>query len=175
MIVGYHPRCEQSEAWIRQMDVDSLKYGREQPFYHVLPDTRDRPGAQVTYVAQENIMPDFPSEPLQHPMVAEMFGSFDAAAGRHVPSDGLRSQYPLPTEEEAPAEEAAAEEGPTPEEVAAAAARRAARHARDAAAQDAAAEAAAAEAEVEALEAEAMGHIVDEEELTVEEEAIAVD
>ena len=52
VIVGYHPRCEQSEAWIRQMDVDSLKYGREQPFYHVLPDTRDRPGAQLTYVAQ---------------------------------------------------------------------------------------------------------------------------
>ena len=155
VIVGYHPRCEQSEAWIRQMDVDSLKYGREQPFYHVLPDTRDRPGAQVTYVAQENIMPDFPSEPLQHPMVAEMFGSFDAAAARDVPSDGLRSQYPLPTEEAA-AEEAAAEKA--------------------AAADDAAAEAAAAKAEVEALEAEAMGHIVDEEEeLIVEDEAVAVD
>ena len=133
------------------MNVDALTHGRNQPFYHVLPDTRDRPGAQLTYVAQENIMPDFPSEPLQHPMVAEMFGSFDAAAGRHVPSDGLRSQYPLPTDgtEEAPAEEAAA-------------------------AEDAAAEAAAAQAEVEALEAEAMGHIEDEEEIP-QEEAIAVD
>ena len=73
-----------------------------------------------------------------------------------MPSDGLRSQYPLPTEGEAADEEAA------PAEAAAAA-------------EDAAAEAAAAEAEVEALEAEAMGHIVDEEELGVEDEAIAVD
>ena len=34
------------------MHVSELKYGRDQPFYHVLPDTRDRPGAQLTYVAQ---------------------------------------------------------------------------------------------------------------------------
>ena len=150
VIVGYHPRCEQSEAWIRQMDVDSLKYGREQPFYHVLPDTRDRPGAQVTYVAQENIMPDFPSEPLQHPMVAEMFGSVDAAAGRREPSDGLRSQY------------RAAHRG--------GAGRGGGAGRSAAAAEAAAAEAAAAQAEVEALEAEAMGRVVDdEEELVVED------
>ena len=37
------------------MNVDSLKHGRNQPFYHVLPDTRDRPGAQLTYVAQVRI------------------------------------------------------------------------------------------------------------------------
>ena len=34
------------------MNVDTLQHGRNQPFYHVLPDTRDRPGAQLTYVAQ---------------------------------------------------------------------------------------------------------------------------
>lgn len=93
-IVGFDRTCQQSEAWIRSMNVDTLKYGRNQPFYHVLPDTRDRPGAQLTYVAQENILPDTPSEPLQHPMVSEMFDEFDAANGRFVPNAQLRAQYP---------------------------------------------------------------------------------
>lgn len=34
------------------MRVDALPGGREQPFYHVLVDVRDRPGPQTTYVAQ---------------------------------------------------------------------------------------------------------------------------
>ena len=93
-VVGFDRTCQQSEAWIRSMNVDSLKHGRNQPFYHVLPDTRDRPGAQLTYVAQENILPDTPPEPLQHPMVSEMFDEFDAANGRFVPNSQLRAQYP---------------------------------------------------------------------------------
>lgn len=34
------------------MRVDLLPQGRQQPFYHVLVDVRDRPGGQTTYVAQ---------------------------------------------------------------------------------------------------------------------------
>ena len=34
------------------MRVDMLPGGREQAFHYVLVDTRDRPGAQTTYVAQ---------------------------------------------------------------------------------------------------------------------------
>ena len=52
VVVGFDRTCQQSEAWMRSMNVDTLKHGRNQPFYHVLPDTRDRPGAQLTYVAQ---------------------------------------------------------------------------------------------------------------------------
>lgn len=47
--MGYDPKCQQSELWMRMMSVDSLKYGRGQPFYHVLPDSRDRPAAQVAW------------------------------------------------------------------------------------------------------------------------------
>ena len=47
VVVGYDPTCQQSESWMRTMGVDWLKHGRHQPFYHVLPDTRDRPGAQA--------------------------------------------------------------------------------------------------------------------------------
>ena len=94
-IVGYDRSCQQSEGWIRSMGVDALKYGRNQPFYHVLVDVRDRPGAQITYVAQENVMLDTPSVKLHLPMADDMFESFDVAEGRYVPKPELRQQYPL--------------------------------------------------------------------------------
>ncbi|KAG0087651.1 F-box protein 21 [Podila epicladia] len=49
-IYGYDLKCEQPENWIQSMGIDSLKYGRNQPFYNaILAD-----GAQ-RYVAQENV------------------------------------------------------------------------------------------------------------------------
>lgn len=95
IIVGYDRSCLQSEAWIKSMGVDGLKHGRAQPFYHVLPDTRDRPGALITYIAQESMLPDAPSAPFRHPMTAELFTGFEPSTGRHVPSAKLRSRYPL--------------------------------------------------------------------------------
>jgi len=104
VIIGFDPTCQQSESWIRAMSVDSLKYGRDQPFYHVVPDTRDRPGAQITYVAQENIVIDTPPEPLQHPIINEMFSNFDATLGRYQPSAELRAKYPSRTAKPDPPE-----------------------------------------------------------------------
>ena len=86
--------CRQSEAWIASNGVAQLKHGRKQPFYHVLPDQRDRPGAPVTYVAHENVLVDAPPEPLRHPLVEHFFVGFDAPHGRHVPSADLAARYP---------------------------------------------------------------------------------
>lgn len=49
---------------------------------------------QITYVAQENIVIDTPSEALQHPIIDEMFSHFDADVGRFQPADDLRAKYP---------------------------------------------------------------------------------
>ena len=52
VIVGWDSYCKQSEQWMAQMRIDSLPYGRYQPFYHVVvTDGSSR------YVAQENIIP----------------------------------------------------------------------------------------------------------------------
>uniref|UniRef100_A0A7S0L7E7 MRH domain-containing protein n=1 Tax=Coccolithus braarudii TaxID=221442 RepID=A0A7S0L7E7_9EUKA len=93
VIIGVDRTCLQSEAWQRTMHVGSLKYGANQPFYHVLPDTRDRPGTQITYVAQENILLDTPSEPLFHPMLDEMFDAFNDVEGKFTPNDNLRNRF----------------------------------------------------------------------------------
>ncbi|TKA50992.1 hypothetical protein B0A53_05684 [Rhodotorula sp. CCFEE 5036] len=47
---GFDYRCEAGEQWIRQMRVDTLPYGRHQPFYHVVVED-----GSARYVAQENI------------------------------------------------------------------------------------------------------------------------
>ncbi len=95
VVVGFDRVCSQSEEWIAAMSVDALPHGRSQPFYQVLVDERDRPGGQVTYVAQENILlADTPAEPLLHPGVFGAFDEFDAAGGRYVPRPELLEQYP---------------------------------------------------------------------------------
>ena len=52
LIVGWDPKCENDEAWIQQMRVDSLPRGRSQPFYSVIDV-----GGGSRYVAEENITP----------------------------------------------------------------------------------------------------------------------
>ena len=74
------------------MRVDSLPTGRDQPFYHVLVDERDRKGSQTTYVAADNIsLPRQPRE-VQHPLVPHFFSAF--VDGRYIASAALREAYP---------------------------------------------------------------------------------
>ena len=118
VVVARDPECTMSEGWMRANGVDALKRGRKQPFYQVLPDTRDRPGAPVNYVAHEHLIPDTPPEPLKHPLISELFARFDAPSGRFVPTPELRARYPLPAgKQEVPvevtAEDAAAQHPPS--------------------------------------------------------------
>ncbi|GAA5839171.1 hypothetical protein JCM11251_003695 [Rhodosporidiobolus azoricus] len=50
VIRGWDYKCEASEQWIRQMQVDRLPFGRNQPFYHVIVED-----GSSRYVASENI------------------------------------------------------------------------------------------------------------------------
>ena len=101
VIVGFDDACMQTDEWTDAMGVDKLPQGRDQPFYHVLVDERDRPGHQVTYVAQENAIRaaadgEFPGEPLRHSLVTSLLqpGSFDEARCRYKPLPQLRAIYP---------------------------------------------------------------------------------
>lgn len=97
VIFGYTPTCVASEDWILQMGVDKLKHGRNQPFYHVCVDLRDRPGGQTTYVAQENLETHsgtLDARPVYHPMVSKLFASFNADAGTYELGTYLKNQYP---------------------------------------------------------------------------------
>jgi len=59
VILGCEPTCTAPASWRAQMGVPLLPGGAGQPFYHCAVDERDRPGGQVTFVAQENLVPEF--------------------------------------------------------------------------------------------------------------------
>ena len=99
VVVGYDEQCEQPDEWIEWNGVDQLPGGRQQYFYHVLVDGRDRPGNQATYVAEENLRtPDmrFTSERVLHPMVQTLLvpSTFDGDAHTYQPRPELRELYP---------------------------------------------------------------------------------
>lgn len=82
IIFGVDASCRQTAAWKAAMGIAQLDAGENQPFYHVLVDTRDRPGGQTAYVAHEKVVRDSPSTPLQHPLADTLFDGFDG--GRYV-------------------------------------------------------------------------------------------
>ena len=61
----------------------------------MLVDRKDRPGATMTYVAQENLDRS-PARIIEHPFftTASFTGEVDAAAGVWKPTPMLREQYP---------------------------------------------------------------------------------
>lgn len=96
LIVGWDHECRQSDEWCETMEVDKLTHGRAQPFYHVLVDRRDRPGGQMTYVAQESIEGTAIFS-IDHPYFKEatFTGEVDQRRGTWKPNPLLREQYPL--------------------------------------------------------------------------------
>ncbi|SCV69982.1 BQ2448_1376 [Microbotryum intermedium] len=50
VVRGFDEECLANEEWIQSMGVDTLPFGRSQPFYHVITE-----GGGTRYVAQENI------------------------------------------------------------------------------------------------------------------------
>eukprot|EP00210_Caulerpa_lentillifera_P003741 g3574.t1 len=66
-------RCRMDESWVQMMGVRCLERGPDQPFYHCLVDVRDRPGAQTTYVAEDNVALSTDAFTIQHPLIHSLF------------------------------------------------------------------------------------------------------
>lgn len=66
-------RCRMDESWVQMMGVRCLERGPDQPFYHCLVDVRDRPGAQTTYVAEDNVTLSNEAFTIQHPLIHSLF------------------------------------------------------------------------------------------------------
>eukprot|EP00244_Chara_vulgaris_P013759 TRINITY_DN811_c0_g3_i3.p1 TRINITY_DN811_c0_g3~~TRINITY_DN811_c0_g3_i3.p1 ORF type:complete len:323 (-),score=39.05 TRINITY_DN811_c0_g3_i3:426-1370(-) len=92
VIYGHDPECSAPEDWQEATRIDMLNEGRNQPFYHVLVDSRDRPGVMSTYVAQENIVLERNASPLLHPWIKKFFVGFQD--GQYMPGSKLRQVYP---------------------------------------------------------------------------------
>eukprot|EP00928_Gymnodinium_smaydae_P031766 TRINITY_DN23210_c0_g1_i2.p1 TRINITY_DN23210_c0_g1~~TRINITY_DN23210_c0_g1_i2.p1 ORF type:complete len:373 (-),score=94.79 TRINITY_DN23210_c0_g1_i2:2-1120(-) len=86
IILACEPWCVAAAAWRAQMGVPRLARGEAQPFYHCLVDERDRPGGQVTFIAEENAEANDFAYPVEGKMHAQLF----------VPSAGIGGYLPSP-------------------------------------------------------------------------------
>ena len=91
VIVGWDETTKAPENWIKQMHGNRPEW-RKQPNYSVLVDTRDREGAQTTYVVQEN-MEVVKNTKILHPKLDDHFENYDGS--QYLPRPWLRERYPL--------------------------------------------------------------------------------
>lgn len=77
VIIARDESCHASAPWVMATGSARLPRGTAQPFYTCLVDLRDRPGAQVSYVAEDNIEPVAPGDDaaVVHPLLAKHFAS----------------------------------------------------------------------------------------------------
>ena len=68
-----------TEEWYDAIPRDA-RPRKDQPFYHLLAENDD--SYYVAYVSEQNLIPDHSGEPVTHPDLADMFGTFD---GRSYP------------------------------------------------------------------------------------------
>jgi len=94
VIFGWDPVCKASVEWIIQMGVDRLTNGRNQPFYYVLVDTRDRQYQSTSYVAQENIIIMENPQPIQHTDIGKYFSEYDFTNNCYLLNEELKCIYP---------------------------------------------------------------------------------
>jgi len=113
VIIGWDERCAASSKWVAATGTARLPHGAAQPFYHCLVDVRDRPDAQISYVAQDNVelmtavagapvsSAGIHASPLDrmviHPLITRHFDSFRVGEGYYLPTATSRRSYPSET------------------------------------------------------------------------------
>ena len=78
VVFDVDPQFMLSDEWYES--VARSRPPKDQPWYHVLVHG----AAHTTYVAQRNLEPDASDKPVSHPLIEELFSSFDE--GRYTPS-----------------------------------------------------------------------------------------
>jgi heat shock protein HspQ len=82
VVVDVDAEFSLTEEWYRT--VARSRPPKDEPWYHVLVDRADH----MTYVAERNLEADVSGEPVQHPLVDDLFsGIVDGRYVRDVPSN----------------------------------------------------------------------------------------
>lgn len=90
VIIGWDNKCKAPAAWTKAL------YGKDRtsvdkPHYLLLVDIRDRPGAQMTYVAQDKLT-SFTNLNISHPKLWDYFDIYDGAQFHMRPA--IYQMYP---------------------------------------------------------------------------------
>ena len=73
VIFDVDPVFDNSEEWYQAIP-EEIRPSKDQPFYHLLAENSET--EYIAYVSEQNLLPDESGEPVRHPQVRDLFGSF---------------------------------------------------------------------------------------------------
>ena len=73
VIFDIDPVFANSEEWYQAIP-EEARPDKEQPFYHLLAENGET--SYVAYVSQQNLVADDSEEPVDHPAISDMFGTY---------------------------------------------------------------------------------------------------
>lgn len=74
VIFDVDPVFTNTEEWYQAIP-EEIRPSKDQPFYHLLAENAET--EYVAYVSEQNLLPDESGEPVRHPQVRDLFGSFE--------------------------------------------------------------------------------------------------
>ena len=73
VVFDIDPIFANTEEWYESIP-EQMRPAKEQPFYHLLAENAE--GSYIAYVSQQNLLPDDSDQPVEHPAITGLFGSF---------------------------------------------------------------------------------------------------
>ena len=73
VVFDIDPVFANSEEWYQSIPQD-MRPDRDQPFYHLLAENGE--SSYIAYVSQQNLLVDDSEEPVDHPAIGGLFGSY---------------------------------------------------------------------------------------------------
>ncbi len=74
VVFDVDPNFANTEEWYTAIP-EEIRPSKDQPFYHLLAENEET--EYVAYVSEQNLLPDDSGEPVRHPQVRDLFGSFE--------------------------------------------------------------------------------------------------
>ncbi|MDO5632355.1 MAG: heat shock protein HspQ [Paracoccus sp. (in: a-proteobacteria)] len=74
VIFDVDPEFANTQEWYESIP-EEVRPAKDQPFYHLFAENEAT--YYVAYVSEQNLIPDFSGEPVEHPEVMEHFGDFE--------------------------------------------------------------------------------------------------
>jgi len=84
VIFDVDPEFNNTEEWYESIPAE-IRPRKDQPFYHLLAENEKT--TYIAYVSEQNLLVDETGEPINHPMIEELFES--PATGRYRPRRGM--------------------------------------------------------------------------------------
>jgi heat shock protein HspQ len=74
VVFDVDPVFANTDEWYQAIP-EEIRPSKDQPFYHLLAENSET--EYIAYVSEQNLLPDDSGEPVRHPQVRDLFGSFE--------------------------------------------------------------------------------------------------